>query len=252
MLEDYERNRRAWDAQADAYQAQHAVQLEAAADAWGVWSLPERELHLLGDVRDLDVLEYGCGAAQWSIALAKRGARVVGLDNSERQLAYAYRNVEMAAVNVPLVHAPAEATPFADASFDIVFCDHGAMSFAAPERTIPEVARILRPGGILAFSVEHPMHAAAWDDATNAVSRTLHHPYFTLDRLTDPSDDSVGFARPIAVYVDLLHAHGFTLEKLLEPRPPQDAKSTYNDFVSPAWARDFPAELMMRARRSTI
>lgn len=250
MSEDFERNRRAWDAASDAYQAAHGAQLAAAPEAWGVWSLPETELHMLGEVHERDVLEYGCGAAQWSIALARRGARVVGLDNSERQLVHAARNIEMAALDVPLVHAAAEETPFADASFDLVFCDHGAMSFAAPERTIPEVARILRPRGVLAFSVEHPLHAAAWDDRQNAPSRQLHHPYFSLDRIVDPDDDGVGFARPIATYIALLHAHGFVLEKLLEPRPDPHASSTYREYVSLDWARDFPAELLIRARRA--
>jgi hypothetical protein len=39
-----------------------------------------------------------------------------------------------------LVHASAEATGLTDASFDIVFCDHGAMTFADPRRTIPKAA----------------------------------------------------------------------------------------------------------------
>ena len=48
---------------------------------------------------------------------------------------------------MPLVQASAEAVPVADASFDIVFCDHGAMNFADPYKTVREVARLLRPGG---------------------------------------------------------------------------------------------------------
>ena len=47
-----------------------------------MWQLPESELQILGDVAGKDVLEYGCGAAQWSILLAQAGARPVGLDNS--------------------------------------------------------------------------------------------------------------------------------------------------------------------------
>jgi len=43
-----------------------------------VWSIPESELNVLGDVRDKDVLEFGCGAARWSIALSRLGARCVG------------------------------------------------------------------------------------------------------------------------------------------------------------------------------
>jgi SAM-dependent methyltransferase len=150
---------------------------------------------------------------------------------------------------VVLVHAAAERTPFEAASFDLVFCDHGAMSFASPERTIPEVARILRPGGILAFSVEHPLHAVAWDDALDGPSRRFARPYFELDRVDAPEDGSVNFNRTLSDYVALLFAHGFALEKLLEPRPNADATTSYARFAGLEWARDFPAELLVRARK---
>ena len=247
--DDYERNRAAWDATADAYQARHAEQLARVPAAWGIWSLPESDLDVLGDVVGRDVLEYGCGGALWSIALAARGARVTALDNSAQQLAYARAAVDAAGAEVRLVHAPGEETPFADASFDIVFCDHGAMSFASPDRTIPEVARILRPGGIFAFNVEHPLHAVSWDDAAGGPSRAFHHPYFDLDRIDDPLDRSVNFSRPISGYVRLLLAHGFALERLIEPRPEPGAHTTYAGYAAEEWARDYPAELILRARR---
>lgn len=244
---DFQRNRRAWDAESDEYQARHAAQLAKNPMAWGVWSLPESELGMLGPVAGRDILEYGCGAAQWSIALAREGARVTGLDNSQRQLEHAHEAIAEAGVTVRLVHAPGESTPFEDASFDIVFCDHGAMSFAAPEATIPEVARVLRPGGIVAFSVEHPLHAATWGE-NDTPSRTLHSSYFELNTYEDGDGGTVSHTRPVSVYVTLLLACGFRIEKLLEPRPPANATSTYDGFVSLSWARDFPAELLIRAR----
>ena len=67
-----------------------------------------------------------------------------------------------AGVDFPLVHASAEAVPLPDASFDIVFCDHGAMTFADPYRTVPEAARLLRPGGLLAFSHASPILSITW------------------------------------------------------------------------------------------
>ena len=45
------------------------------------------------------------------------------------------------------MHGPAEALPFADCSFDLVFCDFGAMTFGDPLLVVPEVARVLRRGG---------------------------------------------------------------------------------------------------------
>ena len=62
-------NRAAWNDYSDAYQAKHGSQLAASSGlAWGTWQIPEAEIRVLGDVRDKDILEFGCGAAQWSIA----------------------------------------------------------------------------------------------------------------------------------------------------------------------------------------
>ena len=139
------KNRRYWDRIADEYQALHGRRLSAARPAWGVWRIPESRLQVLGNPRNRDFLELGCGAAQWSIALARAGGRPVGLDNSGHPLEHARRLIRRAGVRIPLVHASAEVVPFSDATFDVVFCDHGAMSFADPRRTVPECGRLLRP-----------------------------------------------------------------------------------------------------------
>src|SRR4051812_30608506 len=144
-------NRRFWDDDADDYQAAHGGQLEGAPLAWGAWRMPESELQVLGDVRGRDVLEFGCGGAQWSVALAAQGARCVGLDLSRGQLRHAARNVQSAGVDVALAGAGGEAPPFSTGAFDIVFCDHGAMSFCDPSITVGEASRLLRPGGMFAF-----------------------------------------------------------------------------------------------------
>ena len=102
LSEDGARNRLQWDQKSDEYQAAHGDQLGRHPLAWGVWSIPEDRLHVLGEVRAKDVLELGCGGAQWSIALVKRGARCVGLDNSARQLQHARSNQRKAGVNFPL------------------------------------------------------------------------------------------------------------------------------------------------------
>src|SRR5688572_24386833 len=116
---DARTNRAAWDKTAADYQRDHGQDLKGdAALAWGLWRVPEAEVGALGDVRGKDILELGCGAAQWSIALVGLGARPVGLDNSSGQLAHARRDMETAGVSVPLVQSAAEETPFVDGSFD--------------------------------------------------------------------------------------------------------------------------------------
>ena len=173
------RNRAAWNAWSPEYQKRHGPTL-AVNDglAWGTWQIPEASLRILGDVADKDVLELGCGAAQWSIGLAKVGARPVGLDFSEAQLAVARVLIADAGVVVPLVHASAEAVPLPDASFDIVFCDHGAMTFADPYRTVPEAARLLRPGGLFAFNHESPILSLTWPLDAETAGQQLVNDYF--------------------------------------------------------------------------
>ena len=92
LTEHERRNQASWDGFSDEYQATHGRQLaDSGGLAWGTWQVPESELRVLGDVADRDILEFGCGAAQWSIALGLAGARPVGIDLSARQLEHARR-----------------------------------------------------------------------------------------------------------------------------------------------------------------
>jgi ubiquinone/menaquinone biosynthesis C-methylase UbiE len=195
------------------------------------------------------VLEFGCGAALWSIALSRLGARCVGLDVSEQQLQHARENMKAATVDFPLVHASAESVPLQDGSFDIVFCDHGAMTFADPLLTVPEAARLLRPGGLLAFSASTPLHFVCWDDTNDSISRTLQHDYFNEHRADDGS--SVCFSLPYGEWIALFRRNGFTIESLVELRPPDGAKTSYGDFVTREWATSWPAEQIWRVTRES-
>ena len=242
-------NRRNWDAQSDDYQARHAAQLEAAGGTgWGVWQLQESELQVLGDVRGRDVLELGCGAAQWSIALHRAGAAVTGLDNSARQLEHARAAMAQAGVEFALVHASAEAIPFAAGSFDIVFCDHGAMSFCDPYLSVPEVARVLRPGGLLAFSGNTPILELVWRETDEHPGERLVRDYWDLHRV-EPPGEPVDFQLRYGEWIRLFGEHGLTVESLLELRPGEDATSSYRDDGDCAWARRWPMEHVWRVRK---
>ncbi len=243
-------NRASWNADADDYQARNDPQLAVSGGmAWGVWHIPESELHVLGEVADRDILELGCGAARWSIALARAGARPVALDLSDRQLEHARRLMTEAGVDFPLVHASAEAVPLPDRSFDIVFCDHGAMSFADPYLTVPEVARLLRPGGLFAFSQTSAILDLTWPDEAERTGETLIRDYFGLHRLV--SSDEIAFQLPYGEWIRLFRANGFEVLDLIEPRPDPDATSTYRDEVELDWSRRWPSESIWRLRRTT-
>jgi SAM-dependent methyltransferase len=249
LREHEARNRDFWNAESDAYQALHGAQLAEHGAAWGIWQVPEDDLHVLGDVRGRDVIELGCGAAQWSIALARRGARPVGVDLSETQLAHAAALMAEAGVAFPLVHASAEAVPLPDASFDIAFCDHGAFTFADPLRTVPEAARLLRDGGLLAFNMTTPIVEVCWPAEADEVTDRLSVDYFGMHRLTTGDDGHAEFNLPYGEWIRLLRRSGFAIEDLVELRPEPDATSSYRTDADRAWARRWPMEHIWKARR---
>jgi SAM-dependent methyltransferase len=248
LSEQARRNRELWDGLADGYQREHGAQLDVDAPAWGQWSIPEADVGVLPDVAGRDVLELGCGGAQWSIVLARLGARVVALDNSARQLEHARELVTRAGVDVKLIHASAEDVPLADDSFDVVLSDHGALSWGEPHSVVREAARLLRSGGVLAFNVSSPLVRMCWNDDEDRLGTVLHRSYFDIFRI-DEGGGAATFALRHGEWVRLLRDSGFAVEALVELRPPEGAATTYGGFVPLEWAREWPAEDLWRARR---
>jgi SAM-dependent methyltransferase len=235
-------NRAFWDRDSDAYQGAHGDELARAPLAWGAYRVPESELQILGDVAGRDVLELGCGAAQWSVALADLNARVIGLDLSRAQLGYARR----ASAALPLVLASGERLPFAAEGFDVVFCDHGALSFCEPAVIVPECARVLRTNGTLAFCGTHPLLYLTYDEGKHRQTRRLHLEYRELGRQPGATIDWV---LPPSAWIRLLRANGFEIEDLVEVCAPKGAHTTYDEFAPPKWARRWPAEWIWKARK---
>lgn len=245
MKPDHVRHNRCfWDADSDAYQQAHGDALAQAPRAWGAYRVDENELNVLGDVRGLDVLELGCGAAQWAIALAADGARTVGLDISHTQLLHA----RDASTSVPLALASGEQLPFAAASFDVVFCDHGAISFCDPDVIIPEAARILRTGGLLAFCITHPLLYLTWDQKNEKQTRSLQLEYRELGRLA-LDEGTIDWALSPSAWVRVLTRNGLDIVDCIELVADPDANTSYQDYAPPKWARRWPAEWIWKARR---
>jgi SAM-dependent methyltransferase len=234
------RNRESWNAESAAYQERHAAEITHDDPRWGMWQIPEDEIGALGDVSGREVLELGCGAAQFGIALARRGARMTGIDLSAVQLGFARTAVAAAGVDFALVEGSAEALPFADAAFDVVFCDHGAMGFSDPRLVVPEVARVLRPGGRFAFSGLTPIEWVTYDVAADKTGTTLQRDYFGMHSME--VDDGVEFMLGYGEWIRLFDRAGLRLRDLIEVQPPAGAVSGYRDAAATAWARRWPME----------
>ncbi|MGI5401440.1 class I SAM-dependent methyltransferase [Streptomyces sp. CA-135486] len=241
-------NRRTWDMWSDGYQEKHGGLLGAHAEAWGLWRRPESELRVLDPVAGREVLELGCGAAHWAQSLARRGARVVALDISLAQLRHADRHSRSDAGHQPaLVQADAHALPFAAASFDLAFSDYGGMSWADPYRTVPELARVLRPGGQLAFCTNSPFFAMCWDHKTRTLTAELRQAYFGL-HTRQVAPDAVDFVLGYGEWVRLFGSHGLFVERLIEEPPAADARTTFGDRPA-EWTSRWPIDAVWSIRK---
>ena len=247
-----DKNVEAWTATNAAYTDRAAPSAWARDEiAWGVFGIAERNVGVLPDVDGLDVVELGCGTAYFSAWLARRGARVVGVDPTPAQLETARRMQKQFGLEFPLVQARGEDVPLPDGSFDLALSEYGASIWADPERWIPEAARLLRPGGLLVFfrGSTLAMLCSPVDDEEAPIEQQLHRPLFGMNRF-EWSDGSIEFHLPHGELIRLLRRSGFDIEDLIELQAPEDAeRHPEYDHVPPEWARKWPAEEIWKARK---
>jgi SAM-dependent methyltransferase len=220
---------------------------------WGVFAIPEAEIHALPEsVEGLDVVELGCGTAYFGSWLARRGARVVGVDPTPAQLATARRMSAKTGIALELVEAAGEAVPLPDAAFDLALSEYGASLWADPKQWIPEAARLLRPGGLLVFLTNSTLvYLTAPADSDELVGERLLRPLFGMYRIQWEGTTGIEYHLSHGDWVALLREHGLEVEALHELKPGPTAENpSYYDFVDVEWATRWPAEEIWVARKA--
>ena len=159
--------------------------------------------------------------------LARRGARPVGIDNSEGQLATARELQQRFGLDFPLIHGNAERVPLPRRVLRHRHLRVRGQHLVRSEEWIPEAARRLRPGGELVFLVNSVLGMLCSGEL-GATQTQLMRPQFGMNRFEWPDDDSVEFHISHGAMIALLRESGFDVEQLIEVRPPADAESGYD------------------------
>lgn len=248
LPEHVRRNRAHWDRVSVDYVEMGRRHWASHEPTWGLWHIPDRDLHALPDVAGKDVIELGCGTAYWSAWFARRGARVVGIDNSAKQLETARALQREHGLDFPLIHGSAERVPLPDAGFDLALSEYGASIWCDPYKWIPEAARLLRPEGELVFLKNGILFNLCVPDGEGHATDRLVRNYFGLHRLEWLDDDSVNFTLPTGEWLRLFRSSGFEVLDLIELQAPEGASSPHA-YVTAAWARRWPSEEIWRLRK---
>ncbi len=178
----------------------------------------------LPNLRGLSILDLGCGFGDFARHAREQGAEsVVGIDASERMLTSAKQNTNDPGITY--LFRKMEDFHTDPATFDLVVSSMAIHYVADYEALVQAIFSWLTDGGVLAFSVEHPICTAnpiGWIQNENGDEK-----FWPLDCYQDEGrrdttwfvDGVEKFHRTLETYVRQLLAAGFTLRHLAEPAP---------------------------------
>lgn len=202
---------------------------------------------ILGNIRKKRILDVGCGEGYNTRIMARKGAKVVGVDFSEEMIDLAVQEekkdhlgIEYHVVDVSNLHV------FKDRTFDIVTCFMALQDIEHYREAVREAWRVLKKGGRFVFVIPHPCFerrimgdtiVGGWeyegDNSTPLYYKTDRyfdvHSYaisWTMDRLTHHFK-TTSFHRTLTDYADALHQAGFSILRLKEPKPTEKGIEQY-------------------------
>lgn len=182
-------------------------------------------LALAGDVAGHRVLDAGCGSGPLAAALRGRGAVVTGIDASARMLALARRRL---GDDVALHMADLSShLPFEDGAFDDVAASlvlHYLEDWGPP---LAEFRRVLRPGGRLIVSVDHPFVAYTIRDPRPDYFATTSYAFDWM--LGGQSTPMRLWRKPLHAMIDAFTTAGFRLSVISEPQPDPASRDLFPD-----------------------
>lgn len=183
---------------------------------------------MLPDFKGKRMLDLGCGYGWHSIYAMENGASsVVGIDISQNMLKVAKEKTHFS--EVEYICGAIEDMDFKEESFDIVLSSLAFHYIKDYKELIEKINKVLKPNGILIFTVEHPVFTAYgtqdWYYDNN--KEILHFPvdnyYYEGKRIANfLGEDVVKYHRTITTYLNTLLINNFNINQIIEPQPSEE------------------------------
>ncbi len=150
-------NKKLWDNKTEVHVKSEFYDVDGFIN--GNDSLNSIELDLLGNIKGKSVLHLQCHFGQDTISLSRRGAKVTGIDLSEKAIEQAQKLSQQVGTNTRFIQSDVYALKdVLDEKFDVVFTSYGVIGWLPDMKKWAEtIHHFLKPGGELVFVEFHPV-----------------------------------------------------------------------------------------------
>jgi ubiquinone/menaquinone biosynthesis C-methylase UbiE len=202
----------------------------------------------VGPLEGRRVLDLGCGAGSASVAIARRGARVIAVESSTARLTQARQAADVAGVKVEFHHSDLADLAFLRAdSIELVVAIYSLAGVQDLGRVFRQLHRIMRPDGALVLSLPHPMAMMLEADPDDQQT-----PYLTRTAWSDQAitwrsggDEGVSHVHQIGELFTTLLRSNFRVDAIAEPPAEPDRAGLHSSPLR-EWV---PSTLIVRARK---
>ena len=239
-------NRHSWNRQADRYQKEANFSFDYV-DYGTMDAKTEKDFNLIGDVKGKKVLDLGCGGGNNSIALAKQGASVTGVDISEGQIIHARKNAEREGIEVNFIVSSMEDFAVDKSEYDVVISMAALGYIENVEPVFQKISYTLKDRGIFVCSPPNALYSCIvarylFDDPAE------NHSYFYTGPQKWKWEDEdefefYSYCRPISDYLNILIDSGFYIKRILELREIHESIETKEDEFKAL----YPSVLVIKA-----
>lgn len=202
-------------------------------------------LHLLPDVAGKIILDAACGPGKYAEILLSRGATVIGFDISPKMIELAkIRNKDKGSF---YVHDLSDRFDnIENNSCDIVLCALALHYIEDWTFTIQEFYRVLKSGGMLVISIEHPFFDYNYFNSKHYFD--VEHVKCNWNGFGGPVEVN-SYRRPLGACISPLTENGFYIDSLVEPKPTKEFERL--DPKHYKELNEFPAFMCIRAIKRT-
>ncbi|MBT3324557.1 class I SAM-dependent methyltransferase [archaeon] len=228
----------------DNFSKNYNSQVTKSGDIYHKTYLNPLVLKLLGDLKNKKVLDLACGNGYFSKILAKKNAKVTGVDYSKDLISIAKENSK-----INFLHGSSTNLHFfKNNSFDYIVSNMAFHDIKNISKTIKECSRVIKPKQKLIFSIVHPAFYLTKRIKEDKEYFLKLKAYMSVLELDHPIYEGIKhYHRPVGYYLKLLFKNKFVVSGFYEISTKHRKGKLIKEPKLLKYKQEFPTFLVIEA-----